>query len=199
MDAHVNSSSMSLIIADSIIELLMANLGTVLDEDRALRNHTVNADSATDAFALKAAFKGLLAPDRSRGGLDSDDPLEVTFRKKGNEENDYLPRGESFDNRFCAEEPTRARHDEFQTTKLQDVKRRFITPPPLEVGSQRSLSKRGLKRSNSRRKAGRELPTRRTLSQFKIAPSQVGVADVESGRNILIDVPKHASTQDVDN
>ena len=77
--AESNVPSQTLLMAEAIIELLMGNVGTVLQEECALRNHAGRADKAADSYALTAAFKGLLAPDKSKEGLVSGDAVEVTF------------------------------------------------------------------------------------------------------------------------
>ena len=52
-------------MANSILDLLMKNVETVMEEEHALKSHMKNADKNVEVNALTGLFKGIMAPDKS--------------------------------------------------------------------------------------------------------------------------------------
>ena len=119
----------------------MANVETVMDEEWALRNHFKKVDNKTAMTALDGALQGIVQPDKARSPEQEAEP-RVTAKEV------------VLDGTCTPEEPGRVAHDEYQTTKLQNVKRRLIVQQQEStVGLQKKPT---LRRQNSKRKLGRQ-------------------------------------------
>ena len=83
-----------------------------MDEEWALRNHFKKVDNKTAMSALDGALQGIVQPDKASPKREAEQ--RVTAKER------------VLDGTCTPEEPGRVAHDEYQTTKLQNVKRRII-------------------------------------------------------------------------
>lgn len=112
-----------------------------MDEEWALRNHFKKVDNKTNMSALNGALQGIVQPDK-------------TVNTEKEEDQRVMAKEVVLDGTYTPEEPGRVAHDEYQTTKLQNVKKRIIVQ---KQESTMSLQKKQtFRRQNSKRKISKQ-------------------------------------------